>query len=128
MMAGNPPAPPKGRGAAGNALLDTGSSFLVLETGTWQALRSALARRDERLVERMDRSARALADGGTLAMHEVEGLDWPDLHFGFEAPDGATTEVRVPARTGGTVPGRSEERRVGKECVPRCRSRGSPYH
>src|SRR3546814_20107650 len=23
---------------------------------------------------------------------------------------------------------RSEERRVGKECVSRCRSRGSPYH
>ena len=24
--------------------------------------------------------------------------------------------------------GRSEERRVGKECVTTCRSRGSPYH
>src|SRR3546814_14611625 len=24
--------------------------------------------------------------------------------------------------------GRSEERRAGKECVSRCRSRGSPYH
>src|SRR3546814_13419559 len=24
--------------------------------------------------------------------------------------------------------GRSEERRVGKECVSTCRSRGSPYH
>ena len=23
---------------------------------------------------------------------------------------------------------RSEERRVGKECVPMCRSRWSPYH
>src|SRR3546814_12948869 len=30
-----------------------------------------------------------------------------------------------------TIPlagGRSEERRVGKECVSTCRSRGSPYH
>src|SRR3546814_10340724 len=26
------------------------------------------------------------------------------------------------------VPGRSEERRVGKECVSTCRSRWSPYH
>src|SRR3546814_11340881 len=26
------------------------------------------------------------------------------------------------------VEGRSEERRVGKECVRTCRSRGSPYH
>src|SRR3546814_19609318 len=29
-------------------------------------------------------------------------------------------------RTG--QPGRSEERRVGKECVSKCRSRWSPYH
>src|SRR3546814_19506834 len=28
----------------------------------------------------------------------------------------------------GDVPYRSEERRVGKECVSTCRSRGSPYH
>ena len=27
-----------------------------------------------------------------------------------------------------TVGGRSEERRVGKECVATCRSRWSPYH
>src|SRR3546814_8089370 len=26
------------------------------------------------------------------------------------------------------APGRSEERRVGKECVSTCRSRWSPYH
>ena len=28
----------------------------------------------------------------------------------------------------GRVPRRSEERRVGKECVSTCRSRWSPYH
>src|SRR3546814_13414903 len=28
----------------------------------------------------------------------------------------------------GTYPSRSEERRVGKECVSPCRSRWSPYH
>src|SRR3546814_9919760 len=27
-----------------------------------------------------------------------------------------------------TIPSRSEERRVGKECVSTCRSRWSPYH
>src|SRR3546814_13986938 len=31
-------------------------------------------------------------------------------------------------RTEGYPPERSEERRVGKECVGPCRSRGSPYH
>src|SRR3546814_13702018 len=30
--------------------------------------------------------------------------------------------------TGGLVAGRSEERRVGKECVSTCRSRCSPYN
>src|SRR3546814_19192752 len=33
----------------------------------------------------------------------------------------------VAAAYGGSV-GRSEERRVGKECVSTCRSRWSPYH
>src|SRR3546814_20300512 len=28
----------------------------------------------------------------------------------------------------GSLPGRSEERRVGKACVSTCRSRWSPYH
>src|SRR3546814_8370113 len=36
----------------------------------------------------------------------------------------------APALTGAQVPPRrrSEERRVGKECVSTCRSRWSPYH
>src|SRR3546814_16175150 len=34
-------------------------------------------------------------------------------------------EREYPARISGT---RSEERRVGKECVSTCRSRWSPYH
>src|SRR3546814_3138858 len=36
----------------------------------------------------------------------------------------------TPERTAGCCPraGRSEERRVGKECVSTCRSRWSPYH
>src|SRR3546814_18478210 len=34
--------------------------------------------------------------------------------------------VRRPGRA--TDAGRSEERRVGKECVSTCRSRWSPYH
>src|SRR3546814_13162619 len=36
------------------------------------------------------------------------------------------TGVRVEPRHG--LPERSEERRVGKECVSTCRSRWSPYH
>src|SRR3546814_2191656 len=33
-----------------------------------------------------------------------------------------------PPFCGGSVFGRSAERRVGKECVSTCRSRGPPYH
>src|SRR3546814_8492210 len=33
-----------------------------------------------------------------------------------------------PCHEGGAHPRRSEERRVGKECVSTCRSRWSPYH
>src|SRR3546814_13771944 len=36
--------------------------------------------------------------------------------------------TRSLARHGGFVADRSEERRVGKECVSTCRSRWSPYH
>src|SRR3546814_3676067 len=35
--------------------------------------------------------------------------------------------ISAPA-SGGACAGRSEERRVGKECVSTCRSRWSPYH
>src|SRR3546814_12467386 len=43
----------------------------------------------------------------------------------FEVSDG---ETAVPFVTTIEVLPRSEERRVGKECVSTCRSRWSPYH
>src|SRR3546814_3822820 len=43
-------------------------------------------------------------------------------------PDGAhVLQARSP-HTAGAGDDRSEERRVGKECVSTCRSRWSPYH
>src|SRR3546814_20595021 len=36
--------------------------------------------------------------------------------------------VAVPGQVGAPPPMRSEERRVGKECVSTCRSRWSAYH
>src|SRR3546814_1896179 len=52
--------------------------------------------------------------------------------------DGRSADVAYPLRARLLVPvvitlaafgaGRSEERRVGKECVSTCRSRWSPYH
>src|SRR3546814_2516112 len=42
-------------------------------------------------------------------------------------PNSELTLARMLADRGGLT-GRSEERRVGKECVSTCRSRWSPYH
>src|SRR3546814_1147260 len=48
------------------------------------------------------------------------------------APEAAAILVFPKIVKGGLIIGgqygRSEERRVGKECVSTCRSRGSPYH
>src|SRR3546814_20012098 len=42
---------------------------------------------------------------------------------------GQHSQILVPMDTPGVqVLGRSDERRVGKECVSTCRSRWSPYH
>src|SRR3546814_18572926 len=51
-----------------------------------------------------------------LARQRLSALRYRNVHFGYA--DG----------TKGWLPYRSEERRVGKECVSTCRSRWSPYH
>ena len=45
--------------------------------------------------------------------------------FGIQNFVNGTTSI---TGTGIVIDGRSEERRVGKECIPPCRSRWSPYH
>src|SRR3546814_4297591 len=37
-------------------------------------------------------------------------------------------DIKIPDLDIAMIRGRSEERRVGKECVSTCRSRWSPYH
>ena len=50
-------------------------------------------------------------------------------HEGLQLARHARTQACAIAYTRGEVQaGRSEERRVGKECVTTCRSRWSPYH
>src|SRR3546814_3735026 len=54
-----------------------------------------------------------------------------DLMRGREADRFSSNVITADASNGRSVPGahrRSEERRVGKECVSTCRSRWSPYH
>src|SRR3546814_19991190 len=71
--------------------------------------------------------------GGGLADRDVAGTDVPaGLLLGLGEPRrevparrllGVVSGVREPQRGA-----RSEERRVGKECVSTCRSRWSPYN
>src|SRR3546814_14036796 len=50
---------------------------------------------------------------------------WPLDRLGFTPSKLFSSAPQKRAETGS---GRSEERRVGKECVSTCRSRWSPYH
>src|SRR3546814_13772770 len=57
----------------------------------------------------------AAADIGVIGFHGHTVAHRPDRHWTWQIGDGAALA-------------RSEERRVGKECVSTCRSRWSPYH
>src|SRR3546814_2898722 len=56
--------------------------------------------------------------------HDVEGA--LRLRLAQRAAGGGDADQRLEIRVGRVH--RSEERRVGKECVSTCRSRWSPYH
>jgi hypothetical protein len=49
-------------------------------------------------------------------------------HIKVDYPDTYDVEKHVPCKSGYYKVYRSEERRVGKECLQGCRSRWSPYH
>src|SRR3546814_6997527 len=66
--------------------------------------------------------------------YEMRISDWSsdvcssDLPVDQRRVDLAQLAVLLPQRLNLGGRGRSEERRVGKECVSTCRSRWSPYH
>src|SRR3546814_17723269 len=89
-------------------------------------------------------ASRCIRKAGTLRKDTRRHL--PSAHSAATRtrPAGVSTQSRVTGSIIGTMPvssatvtvqirfdpdiGRSEERRVGKECVSTCRSRWSPYH
>src|SRR3546814_13272114 len=68
-------------------------------------------------------------DGILVARHENEISETTDV-AGHPEFAGRKTTKRIDGQavTGWFTEDRSEERRVGKECVSPCRSRWSPYH
>src|SRR3546814_11825943 len=69
---------------------------------------------------------------GTHAMHAQRLLHQrADRHARVQRREGVLEDELQVAAQAAHLPlrqGRSEERRVGKECVSTCRSRWSPYH
>src|SRR3546814_21070072 len=67
----------------------------------------------------------AVPDGGEVGAQRLFGDDRP-LHFEIGFGGGAHMAVRADMLPDNGF--RSEERRVGKECVSKCRSRWCTYH
>ena len=80
-----------------NALLDTGSSFLVLEASLYAAAMSAFAAHDARLPALVQQFGEAFKAGRGLPNHAVDHRAWPDLHLHLESPAGGETVVRIAA-------------------------------
>lgn len=80
-----------------NALLDSGSSFLVLESSTYKAVLESLGRHDARFPELVAKGQAALQNDQGLPNHAVDPRHWPDLHLHLEAPDGRDTVLRIAA-------------------------------
>src|SRR3546814_12393538 len=88
----------------------------------------------QREVERLDGAG---LDGGEAEVevespggHQLAGLfRFPGAEIGqVDVPPAGETVLEIPRRLAVADQYRSEERRVGKECVSTCRSRWSPYH
>src|SRR3546814_11549359 len=91
---------------------------------------SDLDKADDSPVTRADREAETAMRDIIATAHPGHGIHGEE--FGIENPGAEFVWVLDPIDgtkrfiTGNPL--RSEERRVGKECVSTCRSRWSPYH
>src|SRR3546814_12488434 len=79
---------------------------------------------------------RWLGDGTRVTLRYRDESLRPAGYRGDSPPDLSAMGPKVPPASAAPVPiasdadreARSEERRVGQECVSTCRSRWSPYH
>src|SRR3546814_19643240 len=76
---------------------------------------------------KLSRRARHASDGPRQVAAECRGSLAGMFDGDAQAEPGAIL-CAADAERFAAVDGRSEERRVGKECVSKCRSRWSPYH
>src|SRR3546814_12902236 len=85
------------------------------------------------IMTELTAGSRLLFIGGQIGWNGRQLFETDD--FALQAAQALRNIVAVMAEGGGKPEHitrmtwyRSEERRVGKECVSTCRSRGSPYH
>lgn len=79
---------------ASNAIIDTGSSFLMLEASLYDAVIDAFAVHDARLPGLVARFNEAYENEQGLPNAAIDEDDWPTLHLRLEAPDGSETCLR----------------------------------
>ena len=84
----------------------------------------------EKVEKLVNGESRSVVPGGPGEPEEtISVIDQPGVHEARDtAPSPSGQWPHPPPPVGQETPGRSEERRVGKECLRLCRSRWSPYH
>ncbi|MEO8672189.1 MAG: pepsin-like aspartic protease [Tahibacter sp.] len=75
-------------GAGSNAIIDTGSSFIVAEATIFDAIIAAFGRHDERLPGLVARFQKAFETEQGVPNAVIDPKDWPDLHFHLESASG----------------------------------------
>src|SRR3546814_8287148 len=129
--------PGAGKGTQAQRLVER---YSIPQLSTGEMLRVAVATGTE-----IGREAKAIMDRGELVPDDVvtqivsDRIDQEDYRRGFILAGFPRTVAQAEALTAMREQKgikldavidlkRSEERRVGKECVSKCRSRWSPYH
>lgn len=93
-----PPLDPQDVARGSNAFVDSGCSFLVLESALYRAVLDAFAACDGGMPALVERFAQAFArDRQGVPNADVDAFDWPDLHFVLRAPGGGETRLTCPS-------------------------------
>ena len=82
---------------ASNAIIDTGSSFLVLQASLYDAVLAAFATHNPALSKLIADFQQRFASGHGLPNTRINDADWPDLHFQLQAADGGVVNLRCQA-------------------------------
>src|SRR3546814_18277905 len=96
-------------------------------TSRQDAARDDVERTRQRAVGALQAEQRARRQLDPFACEDVEGVEVAGILHADHAGD-LHEAGRVDLEGQACSATRSEERRVGKECVSTCRSRWSPYH